>query len=151
MITLRVRYCYVQSLTSLVSPEITRHDHSIIARSGHIHNGVILHAHPVRGESHNQRNTTGEGDIFKNTPPETSLKTLKVGKKNLATQKLSKNKLVSPTASVVLRLLLWASLKPRHLHIAFAVGEPFESGVLTHYNCYLGPFASRALTHCSCF
>ena len=22
--------------------------------------GVILHAHPVRGESHNQRNTTGE-------------------------------------------------------------------------------------------
>jgi len=23
-------------------------------------NGVILHAHPVRGESHNQRNTTGE-------------------------------------------------------------------------------------------
>ena len=31
MITLRVRYCYVQSLRSLVSPEITRHDHSIIA------------------------------------------------------------------------------------------------------------------------
>ena len=25
-----------------------------------IYNGVILHAHPVRGESHNQRNTTGE-------------------------------------------------------------------------------------------
>ena len=24
------------------------------------HNGVILHAHPVCGESHNQRNTTGE-------------------------------------------------------------------------------------------
>jgi len=22
--------------------------------------GVVLHAHPVRGESHNQRNTTGE-------------------------------------------------------------------------------------------
>jgi len=23
-------------------------------------NGVVLHAHPVRGESHNQPNTTGE-------------------------------------------------------------------------------------------
>jgi len=23
-------------------------------------NGVILHTHPVRGESYNQRNTTGE-------------------------------------------------------------------------------------------
>jgi len=22
--------------------------------------GAVLHAHPVRGESHNQRNTTGE-------------------------------------------------------------------------------------------
>ena len=33
-ITLRVRYCYVQSL---VSPEITRHDHSFIACSRHIH------------------------------------------------------------------------------------------------------------------
>ena len=37
MITLRARYCYVQSLTSLVSPEITRHDHSIIACSRHIY------------------------------------------------------------------------------------------------------------------
>jgi len=25
-----------------------------------MYNGVILHAHPVRGESHNQRNATGE-------------------------------------------------------------------------------------------
>jgi len=24
------------------------------------HDGVILHAHPVRGESYNERNTTGE-------------------------------------------------------------------------------------------
>jgi len=40
--------------------EITRRDHSIIACSHHIHNGVILHAHPVRGESHNQRNTARE-------------------------------------------------------------------------------------------
>ena len=53
--------------------EITRRDHSIIACSRQIHNGVILHAHPVRGESHNQRNTTGEvatvpskvGDVIK--------------------------------------------------------------------------------------
>ena len=37
MITLRVRYCYVQSLTLLLSPEITRHDHSIIACSRHIY------------------------------------------------------------------------------------------------------------------
>ena len=40
--------------------EITRRDHSIIACLRHIYNGVILHAYPVRGESHNQRNTTGE-------------------------------------------------------------------------------------------
>jgi len=40
--------------------EITRRDHSIIACSRHTDNGVIRHAHPVRGESHNQRNTTGE-------------------------------------------------------------------------------------------
>jgi len=31
-----------------------------IACSLYIYNGVILHAHPVRGESHNQRNATGE-------------------------------------------------------------------------------------------
>jgi len=31
-----------------------------IACSRYKYNGVILHAHPVRGESHNQRNTTGE-------------------------------------------------------------------------------------------
>jgi len=31
-----------------------------IACSRYIYNGVILHAHPARGESHNQRNTTGE-------------------------------------------------------------------------------------------
>ena len=31
-----------------------------IACSLYIYNGVILHAHPVRDESHNQRNTTGE-------------------------------------------------------------------------------------------
>jgi len=31
-----------------------------IACSRFIHNGVMLYAHPVRGESHNQRNSTGE-------------------------------------------------------------------------------------------
>jgi len=31
-----------------------------IAFSRYTYDGVILHAHPVRGESHNERNTTGE-------------------------------------------------------------------------------------------
>jgi len=31
-----------------------------IACSRSIHNSVILHVHPVRGESHNQRNATGK-------------------------------------------------------------------------------------------
>jgi len=31
-----------------------------IACSRYVYYGVILHAHPVRGESHNERNTTGE-------------------------------------------------------------------------------------------
>jgi len=31
-----------------------------IACSRYTYNGVILHAHPVRGESYNQRNTTGK-------------------------------------------------------------------------------------------
>jgi len=57
MITLRVRYCYVQSFTSLVSAELPSHDHSFIATYMY---RVVLHAHSVRGESHNQRNTTGE-------------------------------------------------------------------------------------------
>jgi len=37
-----------------------RRDHSVIACSRYMYNGVVLHAHPVRGESHNERNTTGE-------------------------------------------------------------------------------------------
>ena len=45
--------------------EVTHQDHSIgitlllLVRATYIY-GVVLHAHPVRGESHNQRNTTGE-------------------------------------------------------------------------------------------
>jgi len=38
-----------------------------IAFSRYKHNGVILHGHPVRGESHNQRNTTGE--VATTSPP----------------------------------------------------------------------------------
>jgi len=38
-----------------------------IACSRYIYNGVILHAHPFRGESHNQRNTTGE--VATTSPP----------------------------------------------------------------------------------
>jgi len=32
----------------------------IIACSHYVYNGIILHAHPVRGVTHHQRNTTGE-------------------------------------------------------------------------------------------
>jgi len=31
----------------------------LLVRATYIY-GAVLHAHPVRGESHNQRNTTGE-------------------------------------------------------------------------------------------
>ena len=40
--------------------EITRRNHSIIASSRHMYMGVIHRAHPVRGESHIQRNANGE-------------------------------------------------------------------------------------------
>ena len=38
-----------------------------IACSRYIYNGVILYVHPVRGESHNQRYTTGE--VATSSPP----------------------------------------------------------------------------------
>ena len=38
-----------------------------IACSCYIYNGFILHAHPIRGESHNQCNTTGE--VATTSPP----------------------------------------------------------------------------------
>jgi len=44
----------------LVSSEIKRHNPSIIACSCHIYMDVVLHTHPVRGESHIQRNANGE-------------------------------------------------------------------------------------------
>jgi len=51
------------SFTSIIrghSPRSLHRDHIIIACSRHIHMGVILHAHPFRGESHIQRNASGE-------------------------------------------------------------------------------------------
>jgi len=46
--------------TVAASNKITRGDHSLITCSCHIYIGVHLHAHPVRGESHIQRNANGE-------------------------------------------------------------------------------------------
>jgi len=40
--------------------EFTCHDHSVVACSYYIHVGVVLLAHPVRGESRIQRNARGE-------------------------------------------------------------------------------------------
>jgi len=40
-----------------------------IACSRYTYSGAILHAHPVRGESHNQRNTTGEFATLHLTTP----------------------------------------------------------------------------------
>jgi len=44
------------ALWQQATTEIMRRYHSIIACSRHIYIGVILRAHPVRGESHIQRN-----------------------------------------------------------------------------------------------
>ena len=40
--------------------EITCHDYSIIACSHHVYMGVVLCAHPVRGESHIKCNASGQ-------------------------------------------------------------------------------------------
>ena len=65
------REAYAQSfaLWQQATIEFICHDHSIIACSRHIYcmYGAVLHAHPVRGESHNQRNTTGE--VATTSPP----------------------------------------------------------------------------------
>jgi len=60
MITPRVRKSLRSMVHKLISAELPRHDHSFIACSRHIYECVVLHAHPVRGESHIQWNTTGE-------------------------------------------------------------------------------------------
>jgi len=54
---------YEQSFTlwQQATIQITCHDHSIIACSCHVsYMGVILRAHPVRGEAHIQRNANRE-------------------------------------------------------------------------------------------
>jgi len=47
--------------------EITRRNHSSIACSRHLYMGVVLRAHPVRGESHIQRK--GNREIQTTSPP----------------------------------------------------------------------------------
>jgi len=49
--------------------EITCHDHSISACSCRIYVGVNLRAHPLRGESHIQRNANWEVAIQPRFPP----------------------------------------------------------------------------------
>jgi len=55
------------TLWQQATTEITCHDHSIIACSRHIYLGVVLRAHPVRGELHIQRNANGEVATIQNT------------------------------------------------------------------------------------
>jgi len=52
----------VQSFTlwQQATIEIICHDHSIIACTPHIYVGSVLRTHPVRGESHIQRNANRE-------------------------------------------------------------------------------------------
>jgi len=64
MITLRVRWFLRSIVHMLESSELTRHDHSIIACSRHLYMDVVLYAHPVRGESHIQRNANGDVAII---------------------------------------------------------------------------------------
>jgi len=47
-------------LHTLISAELPRHDHSIIACSRHIYMDVVLRAHSVRDEPRIQRNANGE-------------------------------------------------------------------------------------------
>jgi len=58
----KARVASAQSFTlwQQATIEFTCHDHSIIACSRHLYMGVVLRAHAVRGESHNQRNANGE-------------------------------------------------------------------------------------------
>ena len=59
---MKARTASAQSFTlwQQVTIEIIRRDHSITARSRHLYMGVVLRAHPVRGESHIQRNANQE-------------------------------------------------------------------------------------------
>jgi len=62
----KARVASVQSFTlwRQATIEITRHAHSIICCSRHVYTGVVLHAHPVCGESHIQRNAKQEVEIL---------------------------------------------------------------------------------------
>jgi len=73
--------------------------------------GVVLHAHPVRGESHNQRNTTGE--VATRTLPQESEE---------APQELQLE-LTAPRIDPVLKTDNFSSFKLTSLHR----GEEFES------------------------
>jgi len=55
------RAAYAQSfaLWQQATIEFTCHDHSLLVRATCMY-GVVLQAHPIRGESHNQRNTSRE-------------------------------------------------------------------------------------------
>ena len=57
---------------------------------------------------------------------------------------------LSKNSTCILQMLLVASLKTRYLNITIAVGGPFESIVLTYYNCCWVPFARKLLTHYNC-
>ena len=58
--------------------EITRRDHSIIACSRHVHMGVVLHPHPVRGESQIWSNASREVATLLFQCQQTKLKRLRI-------------------------------------------------------------------------
>jgi len=63
VVTISKNYQLFTSFTSIIgdnSPRSLHRDHSIIACLPHIHMGVILQAHPVCRESHNERNANRE-------------------------------------------------------------------------------------------
>jgi len=62
-VTISKYYQLFTSFTGIIrgnSPRSLQRDHSIIACLRHIYMGVILHAHPVCRESHNERNANRE-------------------------------------------------------------------------------------------
>jgi len=58
----KARAACAQSFTlwKQATTEFTRQYHSITAGLRHVYMGVVLRAYPVRGESHIQRNASGE-------------------------------------------------------------------------------------------